>query len=424
MNSHNKYLTKKNPEAENSIQKIKWLLESSNERDVELAFSLIKGGGLSQDLTTYLLAISFFHQEEKVRTKARSIYKKYANEDLYNHTKKKWRYNYRYSFDETKMSDFLSEINTHPQINGLELSNLALKFIHKGGKYCLENNTAPKEYILRILCRKDRLSLAYFDLEEMPTEIGKLTNLVALHIGGNRFSEVPDELQNLKKLTQFYYKNTPLSAKAIKKLEKFFPHIFAQQLLRDVQRSLQQHKHYTKAMELMDKICGLTPEDTYVWTVKGQLLTRMKKYEEALASLKQAIELSPNNVQAWVQRVFTLRRKGNLQEALKINNQAIQLLKKKTSPLMLSYLYEQQGRVLCQLHDYQNALNSFQKVIIEQPEEVKFYYDIAKLAAKLQNKELLMNSIRQLVSLKVDWRDKILSNSLFSNYYEEIRQIV
>ncbi|HAI75063.1 MAG TPA: hypothetical protein DCM08_02355, partial [Microscillaceae bacterium] len=139
------------------LDKLRWMLESDSEEDIFLGLALLKGGGVPETLLTRLLALSLFHHNEKIRRKAKGLFAAEAPTSLYDFVKKKWRYDYRYSMDEQQISAFLSEISQDKRINKQELGNLALKFIHKGGKFCLENHTGNIIDILSSLCRQNRL---------------------------------------------------------------------------------------------------------------------------------------------------------------------------------------------------------------------------------------------------------------------------
>ena len=103
------------------LPKIKKLLESDNESNLELAFQLLQGGALSNKLLTHIFALSLFHSERAIREKVKKIYKRLAPAEFYKATEPEWRYLYSH-VDEEEISDFLDIISEKAPIDKVEMS--------------------------------------------------------------------------------------------------------------------------------------------------------------------------------------------------------------------------------------------------------------------------------------------------------------
>lgn len=403
------------------LNKLSWMLESDSEEDIFLGLALLKGGGVPETLLTRLLALSLFHHNEKVRRKAKGLFASEAPTSLYDFVKKKWRYDYRYSMDEQQISAFLSEISQDKRINKQELGNLALKFIHKGGKFCLENHTGNVIDILSSLCRQNRLSLAYFGLQTLPKEIGQMTHLISLHIGGNNFTEIPDEMAYLTNLTHLYYDNTPLSDVALQKLAKFFPKIFAGQWLEKAQRFLHSHFNYTEALHCVENSILLYPEGSEAWQMKGILAQKMKNHEEALEYLRKAISLNPDDMLAWNAKAVSLYKLQKHKEALDVVAHALDILHLKShkDKIWEVQLHTLKGDFLQDMVLFDQAHTAYDQALKINSESIIPILQKARLFAQTQEVCNMYTYLEKALTIKPVLSKELLSDKCFKPFSQE-----
>jgi len=289
--SHNiQYLRNSDSEmAKQMIIKLQQLLESAEIDNIMLAFKLMEGGGVPQKLMTHLLAISEWHQEELVRKAADKLIRKNDTDELKKLFKKYWKTAYNNEPNETKIAQYLNDLSQIETIDINGLANLKLRLTRKGGKFCLENNTAPYEDILKVLVENNRLYLNNFQLDFLPKEIGKFINLISLNISDNCFNQLPEEIANLTSLEGFYYERTPLESEEIKKLEKIFPKIFAEDYYYKG-CDLRNDNKYEEAAKLFEKSVSLVPDFAESWHALGSvlLLDQNPNRQKTLEALKTA----------------------------------------------------------------------------------------------------------------------------------------
>lgn len=404
-----------------SLKKIKQLFESPQDSDVKLAFSILKGGVIPKPILTHLLAISFFHDNEQIRRRAKRFFKKQALSETYDFVKGKWRYNYRYSYSESQISKFIEALSKQKEINQKEFANLMLRFIHRGGKYCLENETAPAEIILTQLCRQDRLSLAYFGLNFLPIAIGKLHHLTSLHIGGNDFEDIPDEIQNLKRLTQLYYHQTPLSEQSIEKLQKFFPKIFAQKYLDKAIVLSSNELQKSEALNFINKSIDLYPEEIESWQVKAKILESLKNYRDAIQCLEQVLALNTNHIPAWIQKSKTYYQIKQYQESLKIAEEGLQFVQNvgDSSQNLKATLHFRRAEALQKLKDYGQAQSAYNQALSLNKELALAWIGKARIAAERRHfKNTFSNFQRAFQADAKIARKVFLEDIIFLPYQE------
>ena len=61
-----------------AVEQVKVLLESGKHHNIELAFQLIKGGGLAKELVTHLYALSIFYTDDDAFAQIDGIYHRSA----------------------------------------------------------------------------------------------------------------------------------------------------------------------------------------------------------------------------------------------------------------------------------------------------------------------------------------------------------
>ncbi len=224
-----RYLSKRGNHAniQTMVEHLKDLFESKQNPNIILALQLLEGGGVPKGLITYLFALKEWHGDQQISQKAKILFEKSASISLRRFLRTKWKKEYKQEYNEVKVSEFLSEITHHPEIDKRVLGLFCLYLCTKGGKFCLEEQLAPNEYILGELIRGNELYLANYELEALPHEIGHFPFLKVLNISGNHFCELPAEIYQLPHLESLYFVRTPLSARTLRALERAFPLIFS-----------------------------------------------------------------------------------------------------------------------------------------------------------------------------------------------------
>lgn len=122
---------------------------------------------------------------------------------------------------------------------------------------------------------------------------------------------------------------------------------------------------YDEALEVYDKLVKIDGENPEVWNARGNLLTDMGKPTEAIESFNKSVKLSLNDSGV---DADSLNRMGNayidlgqFDKALDCYNAAIDIEKDNTDFLL------NKGVVLMELHKFEEAVASFDKVLAKNP---------------------------------------------------------
>ncbi|GHO90883.1 hypothetical protein KSF_009310 [Reticulibacter mediterranei] len=96
------------------------------------------------------------------------------------------------------------------------------------------------------------------------------------------------------------------------------------QLLEQAQQSMLA-QNYMEAMNQIERVLQIAPNNTSALTLKGQLLGSMGRFQEALAVVDQLGQANPNNPLAWSMRAVLLSNTGQYQTALTAIERSLQL---------------------------------------------------------------------------------------------------
>ncbi len=270
-----KYLLENTKEAEEMRENLRQLLESAEEENIRLAFTLIESGGLHKTVATYLLVSSLWNKSEALQNRADKIIKehlplkisqKWLLEDQVTQKEKTTlsRY-YRYSVDEKQFCRTLEKVSRRNKTVDKRILGMGtLKMTGRGAPFCLKHKLAPVKEILSELVVNNELRLKGFELTEFPSEVLDFVNLRLLDIDGNKFRTLPENFESLVNLEDIYYGNTRLRANEIKRLEKMMP-------------SCMGKIHYSHTT----------------------IPSRFREPEQAIISLKKVIKLNPENINGW-----------------------------------------------------------------------------------------------------------------------------
>lgn len=129
---------------------------------------------------------------------------------------------------------------------------------------------------------------------------------------------------------------------------------------------------HDEALEIYDKLIRIDGENPEVWNARGNLLTDMGKPNEAIESFNKAVELSLDDSE---KDADALNRMGNayidlgqFDNALECYNAAINIEKNNVDFLL------NKGVVLMELQKFEEAIASFDKVLLKNPDNEDAFF--------------------------------------------------
>ncbi len=298
-------LTKNQGDSSHMFTHIKELIESTQASHTHLALQLIEGGAVANAFLGHLLALSKWYPDPSVRIQAKELFYQSASKNLIGYVNKRWSKQYSDEFDEVKISQQFEDLSSFTELEVEDLAWMSLKLRRKGGKYCLEHQTAATEAILKEIKSGTSLFLCNYGLQLLPSEIGVFKDLTVLNISGNHFSTLPSELYQLTQLEKIYFTRTPITAESIKKLEKAFPKVFAEKYYYQA-FDFRHEEAYLKAFMMYQKATMLDAGFAEAWHQAGICLLKLDRIQDAQIVFEQAsktyraiLNKTPQNAYYW-----------------------------------------------------------------------------------------------------------------------------
>ena len=139
---------------------------------------------------------------------------------------------------------------------------------------------------------------------------------------------------------------------------------------------------YGVALELMDQVIALTPDNGVAYSNRGNILKELRRYEEALESFDRAIALQPSYAEAYSNKGNVLQELHRYEESLFWYDKAI--------ALQPSYAeaYSNKGNAYEWLLRHSEAMDCFDKATAINPQYVDAYWHKAMSQLAEGNYEL------------------------------------
>lgn len=122
------------------------------------------------------------------------------------------------------------------------------------------------------------------------------------------------------------------------------------------------HKHYSRALELLDGFIQENPQNPIPHLTRGNVLCDMYEYEEAVNSYQTAIEIDPLLSEAYLLLGITLRKKGDYDNAISFLKRAL-FVDENISPasFMLGLIYRDMGNIDQAIRELTYTIRSAEK---------------------------------------------------------------
>lgn len=202
-----RYLSESTEEAVQMRDKVKNLLYSKDNTNIELAYQIIKGGGMHPDFVPVLWAMNLSKGHRKrERNKIEKLVKEILSENamlIFHKTTTQFLDTYLYQHEswEDWADVCLTAVGESEELAGMqaEIALSLMIFLQIGGRFAMKNALLPTNIILKTLINTDRnnLSLFNFHLHTLPAEMANLPALTTLDLQGNALQHIPESLENL-----------------------------------------------------------------------------------------------------------------------------------------------------------------------------------------------------------------------------------
>ena len=311
-----------------AITNLKLLIESGEDENIKLALTLFENGGKPMSLLTHLLAIWSFYDNEELQEEAKLLIEDNSLMDLeFQHS---WFKNRLYEplleFKEYEITERLEKTLTWELIDTFALANLMLQFTGRAGAFCLKHKTADNQSILQKLyaSHANNLSLNSFALEELPPEVGLFVDTERLVLSYNKFTDIPDSLANLVNLQSIELEETPLTEKALQKLEKFCPKAMADYYVQLGYEAFDD-KQFDNAIQYLEKSLRLTPYNPHYINTQGINYLCNKEFDQAITHFEQGMKVGLEPSTGFYNIACTFSRKKDKSNMLKYLKDCIEL---------------------------------------------------------------------------------------------------
>ncbi len=159
-------------------------------------------------------------------------------------------------------------------------------------------------------------------------------------------------------------------------------------------------ERFEAANTAYNKTLRMAPDNAVIWNRKGKALYKLELYLEALAAQDKALRLKPDYVQAISDRGIALIGLGQYQKALEAFDKAqtIDPLDPKlwqNKALALQYLNRPQESIRL----YQEALEAYERVIKENPQNITALLDKANVLSQLQRHQEALVTYEQAIAV-------------------------
>lgn len=156
-----------------------------------------------------------------------------------------------------------------------------------------------------------------------------------------------------------------------------------------------------RANRELTKASGLAKSEPAIWNNLGVLQMRQKKFEDAQKSLETAKDLDTKNAVIFSNIATLATQQGNFEKAVEYLNITIELEPKNIQAIY--QLAQEKERAKAD----PEALKLYQRVLEVKPDNLAVQLEIARLCAKLGQKDNLQKTITEIRKSSENWSDEI-----------------
>lgn len=162
---------------------------------------------------------------------------------------------------------------------------------------------------------------------------------------------------------------------------------------------------YAEALEVLERIARLSPDNSSVWSNRGALLGRLHRNEEALADLDRAVALDPANERAWNNRGLVLAALGRPEDALESYDRALEVRPADVEAR------NNRGLALKAAGRARDALAEFERVIRDKPDHAGAWINRASVLRAMDEVDQALQSYDRALAIQPNIAEALASRA-------------
>ncbi|MGD1843557.1 MAG: tetratricopeptide repeat protein [Thermonemataceae bacterium] len=401
------------------IKNLQELIESKEYTNISLALEMMTGMGIHAALYTHLLCIIYFVKNYDIRVNAKKLFEEHVTDD-FKRAVEEASLILKHFHKNMHEEDFkaIDKLPSNALLEKETICRMALTYLKKGGKYCLENNLLTPKEVLTHYITDGELSIGRFALDTFPEAICDFRHLRVLHLSYNNFKTIPSEIYQLSSLEEIHHQETPLNDGTLRMLEVTFPKIYARKYFMQA-NSIEPvgRQEQLKRLSLFDRVLSLDQRSVSAYTEKAILLGQLGRFEEAFAVFQQALTVSPQNTVILSHFSSAYHRAGKYQKALQVAEEGLSLLStqptKQAAPYAAAVLWAKKGEALLSLECYDQSVAAFQSSLHIYPHYSAASYYLALLFSIKGEQERSLKYLAEAVQINEQFKESALSEKIF-----------
>lgn len=324
----------------------------------------------------------------------------------------------------SRTEDYLKELRNHSRaaisaFDALEhaesLLSLRLclqRFLKESGDVSKvlwsRSNKKSGEYLRAVLYIKNNSPFSPAAFSGMKTALKEIENIPE----GKTKEAVPqdkriegnslEESASLQEQAAFSYDSRTKTLVANENKYEIMPLFLA---LRDLYASLPFFDELEACTEMLEK----DQKNATALFQKALLLYKARRFEAALQLIEQVFKIVPDDFRVWYNRGVILSEMGRLDEAVNAYNRVIEL-----EPTF-EIAWDNKGVVLSRLGRFEEALEAYEKVLLRNPKYAEAWAGKGSVLSALDRKEEAIEAYRSALKIRPDYLEALRAvGNLFS----------
>ena len=225
-------------------------------------------------------------------------------------------------------------------------------------------------------------------------------------INNSKIKALASENEYIEALNYFKAGQLRLAKSKCEEVLKKINNLNAMILLSSIEQQLGDLK---KAIEVLEKIKKITPNNAAIYNNLGNLKCDLRQYEEAIKNFNKAIKIEPKYAQAYINKGAVLAVQKKYEEAIECYGNAIKIDPK------IAQAYSNRANILNDLKNYKNAIKDYEMAIEIDPRFAEAYSNLGNTYNELKQFDKALKYSQMAIEIKPNYAKAYgnLGNSLY-----------